>query len=439
MGPRNEPGVRGRPDWLEDWFERVKVATDMRVSACDLDSSTQWSLSDREIRHRSGRFFTVTGIEWTSPEGERVSGPLLKQTDVGTLGFLLEPADTGNVLLAYAKVEPGNVNTVQLAPTCQATESNLDRVHGGESPPFADFFTRRRNGFVYDVPQSEQGSRFLFKRNRNILAVGAGSSECPDTHRRLAVEHVLELSDVDFALNSDARSVLICSPWEVLTGRAPFSRYPGGFGADLAASAASGGGGRLAQVEEEIEALRRDVSKPVTVGLDELDGWRITNSGLQPEAGRPFRVVQIQVEVGSREVPAWDQPIVDSCGEGLADLVCGRIDGVAHFLLRAIVEPGLHNGAQLGPSSQVEPGEQADGDGFLPGQTSLVCECLHSEEGGRFYRDVNRFRLFDAGDAFEAPPGYWWLTLGDIRRLLDKSGWLTNEARSALSLLLKWL
>lgn len=59
--------------------------------------------------------------------------------------------------------------------------------------------------------------------------------------------------------------------------------------------------------------------------------------------------------------------------------------------------------------------------------------------GGRFYQDSNRYRIVDIGDACDVDRMACWLTLGDIRRLLDEPGWLTNEARSALSLLLPWL
>ena len=37
-------------------------------------------------------------------------------------------------LLMQAKIEPGNVNCVQISPTIQATKSNFTQVHGGKLP-----------------------------------------------------------------------------------------------------------------------------------------------------------------------------------------------------------------------------------------------------------------------------------------------------------------
>lgn len=112
------------------------------------------------------------------------------------------------------------------------------------------------------------------------------------------------------------------------------------------------------------------------------------------------------MEVAGREVPSWDQPIIQSAGQGRVDLVCGRRDGVLHFLLRPFAEPGLSNRVQLGPTAVVEPGGETGDEDIDTGRATVRAECLHSEEGSRFFRDVNRFRVIDAGEAFE-PPDHW--------------------------------
>ena len=69
-----------------------------------------------------------------------------------------------------AKIEPGNINLVQLSPTLQATRSNYTCVHKGKKPLYLDYFTGEKNVYVLvDQLQSEQGARFLHKRNRNII------------------------------------------------------------------------------------------------------------------------------------------------------------------------------------------------------------------------------------------------------------------------------
>ena len=71
-----------------------------------------------------------------------------------------------------AKIEPGNVNNVQLSPTLQATKSNYTRAHQGKSPAYLEYFVNATPyQILLDQLQSEQGARFLRKRNRNIILV----------------------------------------------------------------------------------------------------------------------------------------------------------------------------------------------------------------------------------------------------------------------------
>lgn len=293
---------------------------------------------------------------------------------------------------------------------------------------------------VYDIAQSEQGTRFLHKRNRNVLVCTEHDEPVPPTHRWLDIDRVLDLVGQSYFVNTDARSVLVCAPWRQLVNRVPFSRYRHGFGTELMMSAQSSSRHiPLDQVRARIRNARTTVKAPTLVALQDLRSWDFNDDGLVPVHREDLRIRQIRVTVSGREVPAWDQPIIDSGCEGRVDLVCGRLGGVLHFLFRARAEAGLHEKIELTPTLVVEPGDRA---GAVPGAQwsgTVVAECCQSEEGGRFYRDTNRYRIVDIGEASDADRLAYWLTLGDIRQLLDEPGWLTNEARSALSLLLPWM
>lgn len=425
---------------IAEWFASRLADARCRVEWIPLARSAAWRLEDGFITHRSRGFFTVVGLRWTSPAGDLVQQPFLDQQEIGTLGFLIRERGGRPQLLVQAKVEPGNVGLVQLAPTCQATDSNARRLHGGASPPFVDDFPPARPNVLYDAAQSEQGTRFLRKRNRNVLAVAPSDTTVPLTHRWLDADSVLDLMWRDFVVNTDARSVLVCAPWRQLVNRVPFSRHADGFGSELMASMLSSSRHvSLEDLKQRIERLRVAAGDPGVVALEDLPSWRWTDEGLSSIAGDSLRVRHIGVTVTGREVPAWDQPIVDSGSEGLVALVCARIDGILHFLFRARAEPGLCGRVELTPTVVVEPGGNSGGMAHKPSGGIVVARCRQSEEGGRFYRDTNEYRIVDAGTAGEADPDSFWLTLGDVRRLLDEPGWLTNEARSALSLLLPWM
>jgi oxidase EvaA len=190
----------------------------------------------------------------------------------------------------------------------------------------------------------------------------------------------------------------------------------------------------------ELQSLRAAAHVPLTVPLDEVTGWRLHDGWITPVSDGPFEIYQIEVHALGREVSNWDQPIMSSFGEGYVELICGRIKGLLHFLFTPQLQAGLYNMVELGPSMVFEPGESPPENTFRsrPGAT-IVAECRQSDEGGRFFRDVSTYRLIDIGDVTSDLPKGMWLTLAVIRRLLKAGGLLTNEARSALSLTLKWL
>jgi len=424
---------------IRDWIRRIRKKSHFRYRFISFDESADWRFRGGSLRHNSDHFFRIIGVKWKPFRGKMVSQPLIDQREIGLLAFLMRKKKTGNEILVQAKLEPGNIGFVQLAPTCQATESNTRCFHGGKKPPFADYFQSTTN-YLYDIRQSEQGTRFFGKRNRNILAWAPKKVRKTELHRWLKVSEMLDLLKKDFLINTDARSVLVCSPWDQLIGREPFARHKKGFGAELRKSYCETAGFlELRRIKSEIRK-RRMVAENVRINsLEKIAGWIFGADSISKSDGKEFSVRQIQVRADGREVSEWDQPIVSSTGSGIIRLICGRRSGVLYFLFRAIEEPGLFNRVELMPSITVSLGDLPNkGDIFVRG--IVRSRCRQSEEGGRFFRDVNDFQIVDVGHYLEKDEkNYYWLTLWQIRRLLDEAGWFTNEARSALSLILPWL
>ena len=425
--------------WIEDWFSRVEQAADFQVEPLALSHSKHWQMVGGAIAHDSGRFFRIAGTVWRDAEGAPTYRPMVEQREIGTLGFILRDRPSrAPELLAHAKIEPGNVNAVQLAPTCQATASNIACLHGGDVPPYSGMFGADAAEMVHQSLQSEQGSRFLGKLNRNVLVRFNGDVALTPAHRFVAVDEVLELVAADYVMNTDARSVLVTSPWRTLVRRPPFERYDVQFARELAESF------RLPIKPEQTMTLGRTLSlvrantpQPTAVPLDALEGWRVDAEGVVPEGGVPYRIRHIKVRARGREVAEWDQPIVESAGTGLVELHCGRLNGVLHFLFRLQVEPGLVSRAELGPTVCVEPGSVAMNHP-LPPSAHVIIETWQSDEGGRFFQDKSLYRIVDRGQAHSAAEGYW-LNVAQVHDLLMQGGWFTNEARSVLSLLLTWM
>jgi len=201
-----------------EWLERVRAETKFRVVQVPLDAMAGWGFDGRrDLRHHSGKFFSVEGVE------VRVQGdgrdrvwrqPMINQPEVGILGVLGQ--ERGGILrfLLQAKIEPGNVNGVQLSPTVQATRSNYTQVHGGNLPPYLEWFLDTGRGrIIVDQLQSEQGARFLKKRNRNIMLVAPEESDISALPNFcwLTLGQIKRFLREDNLVNMDTRSVLACT------------------------------------------------------------------------------------------------------------------------------------------------------------------------------------------------------------------------------------
>lgn len=135
---------------FRDWYGERLAAQRCDVTRRPVDELDGWE-TDRatgNIAHRSGRFFTVEGLR-VEPETVQVqpwSQPIIHQDEIGVLGILVKEIDGVLHCLMQAKVEPGNVNGVQISPTVQATRSNYTRVHRGSAVRHLEYFTHPRGG-----------------------------------------------------------------------------------------------------------------------------------------------------------------------------------------------------------------------------------------------------------------------------------------------------
>lgn len=425
--------------------------------------STEWALKDGALVHRTGRFFSVVGVRTASSVAalDGFCQPFILQTEIGILGFLIQHREGVPYVLVQAKVEPGNIGSAQLAPTVQATQSNYERVHGGLETLYLDCFLGTGQGVVIDDSlQSEQGSRFLGKFNRNMMVrLPDGASIAPSpSHRWIEAADLLAMIGDHMLVNSDARSVLAFCDWRHLAaGGSPFARWRGrgGFGeallhsylADDAASVCS-----VAELQQWITRQRaRHHLNSERIALDKIPGWRIADQAIVDAEGRLFAVQQFRITARDREVQSWDQPLINSAGRGVAALLCQSRNGILHFLLHAAVEAGNSDTAQLTATVQIAPQDRLAkaldvANPFL----ALLDECRaagthirssQSEEGGRFFRDINDYSIVEipADRPLALPGGFQWASLSQIKSLLRQPGMFTNEARSVISLLLSYL
>jgi oxidase EvaA len=408
---------------VQDWIDDVRSADHTRVKPGSLAMSSTWALSDGRIRHVSGRYFNIVGLEWTH-DGVSHRQPFIEQREIGTLGFIARPRGDGFDLLVHAKAE--HVGIVQLAPTCQATASNRDRVHGGKLPPFSDYFDDMGANILCDTLQSEHGSRFLGKLNRNILVID--NVDTNDLlHRWIPFELFKTLLGIDFLVNTDARSVLCCADWRILSAH---NHNQSDFGRALHNSLYSEARPEVLQeASVRLDRLKQAMPAVSHRPIEYLDGWTFdANDTVTMSDGR-LALHHIQVHCATRETPEWDQPILH-VPEEIVELLCRSKDGLLEFAFCPRWEPGLVKGVELGPTFFHQPDE--------PVTPGIIRARVHqSDEGGRFYHTTADYRIVEI-TAITDHDQFLWLRLSEVQAAMH-TGIFNNEARSALSVVLSHL
>ncbi|MCR6488751.1 NDP-hexose 2,3-dehydratase family protein [Amycolatopsis sp. OK19-0408] len=421
-------GTGLRTEDFDAWLAGRAKAHRFTVERVPLEKIEGWSFAPDggNLGHHSGRFFSVEGLHVVI-DGHEWQQPIIVQPEVGILGILAKEFDGVLHFLMQAKMEPGNPHLLQLSPTVQATHSNYTGVHRGAHVRYLEYFTRAAHGRVLaDVLQSEHGSWFLCKSNRNMIIETFDDVPPDDDFRWLTLGQIGELMRRDNVVNMDARSVLACAPT-----------------APAEASAVRSDTEMLSWFTNE---RARHGVRSKRIPLTGVRDWVRTDDHIQHVDQRYFRVTGVSVEAGNREVTSWMQPLFEPVGLGLCAFLVRHFGGVPHLLVHARAEAGLLDTVELGPTVQCTPDNYVhlpvgDWPPFLEfvrraGVDRIRYSAVHSDEGGRFLNAESRYLLVEADEAdagTEPPPGYAWVTPGQLNSLARHGHYLNMQARTLLA------
>lgn len=443
--------------WMKSQNEEV-VSNIMQIPISELRG---WSYRDDRIRHNSGKFFSIDGIHIktnyrNTPEWDQ---PIINQPEIGFLGFIVKKFNGVLHFLLQAKIEPGNLNIVQLSPTLQATRSNYTRVHGGKAPTYLEYFNGEKDVLILvDQLQSEQGARFLHKRNRNIIVeVGEDEElEVKEGYIWASLGQIKELLRYPNVVNMDSRTVISCINfgsysehslrllYAVKRMNGIHSSKPDSF----LYSVLSGDNhlNELQDIIQWITSLKFKYELDVTpIGISEMKNWIYDGDTIHHESGKYFDVMGCRVEIGNREVVSWDQPMVRSAQEGLMGFIVKKINGIYHFLVQAKLESGNFDIVEMAPTVQCLTGNYRKGKNeyTIPYLEQILnapkdkiwYSSYQSEEGGRFFQEQNLNIIVEVGEEFpiEVEENYCWLTLNQMLSFVTYNNYLNIAARSLLS------
>lgn len=443
---------------ISGWLAQRAAEQRLKVSRVPLGAMERWSFhpEDGRLAHESGRFFSIEGLHVHTNFGWRPEWiqPIIVQPEIGFLGLIVREHDGVLQVLVQAKVEPGNINAVQLSPTVQATRSNYTGVHRGAKVRFIEYFTgARRSRILVDVIQSEHGGWFLRKRNRNmVVEVFEDLPEHPN-FRWLTLAQIRAMLCHDNIVNMDLRTVLACVPTrvdrehvdEVLTGV-----FDGTFQTRLLRSFVGVGTplhsmNSLLSWISDVRTRRELVQRTRPLADIERGGWIRHDDGIEHRDKKYFSIFGISVVTSDREVTSWMQPILSPASRGLLALLVKDIGGTLHGLVQMRTEAGGLDVAELAPTVHCQPDNHADVpaehrpaylDYVLNAPRSQIrYDALQSEEGGRFHHNENRYMVVEVPEDFDdgASPDHRWMTFDQITYLLGHSYYANVQLRSVVA------
>jgi len=450
-------GVLRDTDSIIEWLAEQNKNVHVKIEKTSFEKLQDWEYTNGSIKHVSGKFFSIDGIRIETNWGTTSSWeqPIINQPEIGYLGFITKEFNGVLHFLVQAKIEPGNVNFVQLSPTLQATRSNYTQVHEGKKPLYLEYFQNATpEQILIDQLQSEQGARFLKKRNRNIIIKFDEDIPVYDNFVWLSLGQLKKLMHYDNLINMDTRTVISCIQFGEFDADVTdffnflgYKSYEGKIQKAFLKSALTNTGA-LESIDNIITFLTQlksiydlEVTKK---SLNEIDKWFFEKNEIYHHNNKYFKVIAVDVEIGNREVVKWSQPMIEPAQEGLCAFICKEINGILHFIVQAKMECGNHDVVEFAPTVQCLTGNyKTTKEGALPyldyvlnaQPQQIIFDALQSEEGGRFFREQNRNMIVIAGDelSVELPDKYIWMTLNQMLSFIKYNNYINIQARSLIA------
>lgn len=394
-----------------NWLNYKKKEHFLSIKFVKLNKIIKWKFNDLEIYHLSKRFFKIIGVKVSSNYYKNSwDQPIIVQDEIGILGIIKNPHNKKYLL--QAKVEPGNINKLQLAPTVQATKSNYSSVHGGNKVSYIELFLKLKN--INKYKQSEQGFRYLNKFNNNILINSKKNIKCKKDFYWFSKNEIKKLLYKKNIINMDTLSVF-SSVLKKKKKDVPFNNNK--FFYDW-----------LKDLDKKFYI------KVKLVKLIKLKDWVVSKNKIFHKNNKHFSVIGIDVTTNKREVNNWSQPIIKGKDMAFAGFIKSKINGTDHYLCRYILKPGLKksvigctiNTSDISDYNKDQTLNKIESEYYKnyfikkKNKTNIIFNNTLSDEGGRFYQCQVRCMIayVNFKRIGSIPSNYIWLSYNQIVEMI---------------------
>lgn len=179
--------------------------------------------------------------------------------------------------------------------------------------------------------------------------------------------------------------------------------------------------------------------------LEEMPGWQFHphTGNLGHVSGKFFSICGLEGHSDYPEPGNFHQPVISQPEVGILGILAKRFDGILHFLMQAKTEAGNVNGPQLSPTVQATRSNYTQVHGgtrpryleyFINrSHGRVLTDQLQSEQGLFFFRKRNRNVIVITEEDVPVHEDFCWLTLGQIKRLLEHDNVVNMDARTVIS------
>lgn len=433
-----------------NWIDNINRNINVQIAKSKFSESNFWFYDENSgrIRNKNNSFFSITGLREYEFKGDKkiiIEQPVIVQDEIGYLGIICKEIDGIMHFLMQAKIEPGNINKVQISPTIQATKSNFTQKHGGKKPAYIDYFINsNKYKIIVDQIQSEQSSRFFRKRNRNIIICIDDEIDVLPTHRWMTLGEIKALMKIDNLVNMDTRTVLSCIPFYKFS-QEEYLKWNGQIRDISLYNSIFNNDDNTVDVFNKINNFKMFSKYDYEfIKIKEMKNWVFTNSEIVCKIPHPYKVIFCDIAIDGREVSKWQQPLFAANGNAVFGLFVRIKNDKKEFLVKLKHEIGCFDNVELGPSVQIEAVNNDKFDAvetkfleMLNKHQGIIFDHYLSEEGGRFYHEQNRniLILLDDIDSISLSGEYMWLDYKTLNILVQSNNVLNIQLRNLISLL----
>lgn len=195
------------------WITSLKFKYELDVTPVGISEMQNWIYDGNTIHHESSKYFDVMGCRVEIGNREVVSWdqPMVRSAQEGLMGFIVKKINGIYHFLVQAKLESGNFDIVEMAPTVQCLTGNYRKGKNEYTIPYLEqILNAPKDKIWYSSYQSEEGGRFFQEQNLNII-VEVGEEfpiEVEENYCWLTLNQMLSFVTYNNYLNIAARSLL---------------------------------------------------------------------------------------------------------------------------------------------------------------------------------------------------------------------------------------